>query len=337
MNSTQSPQDRAAHVRAAQIPAVHVVVGAGAVGSGVASRLAAAGHTVKIVTRSGAGPEAPGIEHIAADAGDQRRLAEIADGAHAIYNCANPPYHRWAADWPPLAAALLGGAEASGARLVTMSNLYGAAANSSPMGATDPLDPPSRKGAIRAQMWADALAAHDAGRVRVTEVRASDFFGPGIGDNGHFGDRAIPKLLAGKPMSVIGRTDMAHSWSYIDDVCATLVVAGTDDRALGRAWHVPTGPAMTSQALASAISRAAGQGETKVKTIPTALLKVAGVFSKQIRELPEMTYQFTAPFVIDGTDTTATFDLEATPLDQQIESTIASYRETSSSRPVVAA
>jgi nucleoside-diphosphate-sugar epimerase len=310
----------------AQIPAVHVVVGAGAVGSGVAVRLAAAGHTVKIVTRSGTGPEAPGIEHIAADAGDQRRLAEIADGAHAIYNCANPPYHRWAADWPPLAASMLGAAEASGARLVTMSNLYGAAADSSPMCATDPLDPPSRKGAIRVQMWADALGAHDAGRVRVTEVRASDFFGPGIGDNGHFGDRAIPKLLAGKPMSVIGRTDMAHSWSYIDDVCTTLAVAGTDDRALGRAWHVPTGPAMTSQALANTISLAAGHGGTKVKTIPTGLLKVAGVFSKQIRELPEMTYQFTAPFVIDAADTTATFGLEATPLDQQIDATIASYR-----------
>ncbi len=60
--------------------------------------------------------------------------------------------------------------------------------------------------------------------------------------------------------------------------------------------------------------------------IPTALLKFAGVFSKQIRELPEMTYQFTAPFVIDAADTTTTFGLEATPLDQQVDATIASYR-----------
>jgi nucleoside-diphosphate-sugar epimerase len=306
--------------------AIHVVVGAGAVGSGVALRLAAAGHAVKVVTRSGTGPEAPGIERIAADAGEQRRLTEIADGAHAIYNCANPRYERWAQDWPPLAAAMLGAAEASGARLITMGNLYGAAADSSPMRATDPLAPPSKKGAIRVQMWADALAAHEAGRVRVTEARASDFFGPGIGDNGHFGDRAIPKLLDGKPMSIIGRSDMAHSWSYIDDVCATVAVLGTDDRSLGRAWHVPTAPAMTGQALADAISRAAGHGEAKVKLIPAAMLKLAGIFSKQIRELPEMLYQFTAPFVIDATDTTETFGLEATPLDQQIDATIASYR-----------
>lgn len=305
---------------------IHIVVGAGAVGSGVALRLAASGHAVKVVTRSGTGPEAPGIEHVAADAADQRSLTAIADGAHAIYNCANPPYERWAQDWPPLAAAMLGAAESSGARLVTMSNLYGAAAGSSPMRATDSLAPPSKKGAIRVQMWVDALAAHDAGRVRVTEARASDFFGPGIGDNGHFGDRAIPKLLAGKSMSVIGRSDVTHSWSYIDDVCATLAVLGTDDRSLGRAWHVPTGPALTAQALADAISHAAGHGDAKVKVIPAAMLKLAGIFSKPIRELPEMLYQFTAPFVIEATDTTETFGLEATPLDQQIDATIASYR-----------
>lgn len=302
---------------------LHVVVGAGAVGSGVALHLAAAGHSVKVVTRSGTGPVASGIELITADATNQPRLASIADGAHAIYNCANPPYERWAQDWPPLAAALLGAAEVTGARLVTMSNLYGAAAGSSPMQATDPLAPPSKKGAIRAQMWAEALAAHDAGRVRVTEARASDFFGPGIGDNGHFGDRVIPKLLNGKPIAIVGRSDMAHSWSYIDDVCATLAVLGTDDRSLGRAWHVPTAPAMTGQALADAISRAAGHGDAKVRVIPAAVLKGAGVFSKSIRELPEMLYQFTAPFVIDAADTTETFGLEATPLDQQIEATIA--------------
>ncbi len=324
MNSNQSAPSSAPSP--APESTIHVVVGAGAVGAGVARHLAAAGYIVKIVTRSGTGPEAPGIERIAADASDQRKLTEIAAGAHAIYNCANPPYHQWTADWPPLAAAMLGAAEATGARLVIMSNLYGAAADSSPMGATDRPNPPSRKGAIRVQMWADALAAHVAGRVMATEVRASDFFGPGIGANGHFGDRAIPKLLAGKAMSVIGRTDMAHSWSYIDDVCATLAVAGTDDRALGRAWHVPTAPAMTAQALANAISRAAGHGDAKVKTIPAAMLKIAGVFSKPIRELPEVAYQFAAPFVIDASDTRAMFGLEATPLDQQIDATIASYR-----------
>jgi nucleoside-diphosphate-sugar epimerase len=312
--------------------ATHVIVGAGPIGSGTALRLAQAGHRVIIVTRSGSGPERADIELVAADAADQARLTEIAAGADAIYNCANPPYHRWATDWPPLAASLLGAAETTGARLVTMSNLYVYAADSSPMRASDQLDPPSKKGAIRVQMWRDALGAHEAGRVRVTEARASDYFGPGLGQNGHFGDRVMPKLIAGKSASVIGRSDVPHSWSYVGDVCDTLVVLGTDDRALGRAWHVPTRPPMSAQQLADEVSRVAGHGSATVKTMPNLLLKLAGVFSKPIREIGEMLYQFTAPFELDSSDTTSTFGLEATPLSVQIDATIASY--SGSAQPV---
>jgi len=217
-----------------------------------------------------------------------------------------------------------------------MSNLYGAAQGSSPMKATDPLNPPSKKGAIRAQMWAEALQAHGDGRVRVTEARASDFLGPGIGTSGHFGDRAVPRLLAGKSMMIIGSIDVAHSWTYIGDVCATLVALGADDRALGRAWHVPTGPPMTAQSLATAISRAGGLGDAKVKTISPLMLKVGGVFSKQIRELVEMAYQFTEPFVMDATDTTEVFGIQPTPIEEQLVATVASYRDADARVPASA-
>ena len=307
----------------------HVVVGAGAVGSGVALRLADAGHHVRVVTRSGSGPVHEGIELIAADATDGASLAPIAEGAHALFNCANPPYAKWAALWPPLQAGLLRAAAASGARLVTMGNLYGAAADSSPMRATDPLDPPSRKGAIRVQMWADALEAHRAGRIRTTEVRASDFFGPGVGSSAHLGDRFVPKLLAGKSVSVVGRVDQPHSWSYIDDVCATLAAVALDDRSLGRPWHVPTVEPRTAQEMADAVCDHAGVDRRSVKRLPMAALRIAGIFSPDIRELPEMLYQFERPFVIDAVDTTEVFGLQATPLEDQVAATVASYRSAS--------
>ena len=104
---------------------LHVIVGAGAVGSGTALRLAEAGHDVRLVTRSGNGPDHPAVERVAADATDTTRLVALAGGAHALYNCANPPYDRWATAWPPLAASFLAAAEATEARVVTMGNLYG--------------------------------------------------------------------------------------------------------------------------------------------------------------------------------------------------------------------
>ncbi len=103
----------------------HVVVGAGPVGTGTALELAAAGHDVTVVTRSGSGPVHERIARVRADAADAGALATIAEGAAALYNCANPPYDKWPALWPPIAAALLATAERTGAVLVTMSNLYG--------------------------------------------------------------------------------------------------------------------------------------------------------------------------------------------------------------------
>lgn len=303
----------------------HVIVGAGPIGSGTAQRLADAGHTVKIVTRSGSGPVDARIELVRADASDGRRLTEIAAGAHAIYNCANPKYPDWAVDWPPLAASLLEAAEAVDARLVTMSNLYVYAADSSPMRATDPLEPASKKGAIRARMWLDALDAHRAGRVRVTEARASDFFGPGLGANGHFGDRVMPNIINGKSITYIGDPDVAHSWTFVDDTCDTLVTLGTDDRALGRAWHVPTLPAMSAQQLADAVGAAVGRDSVTVHSIPRALIRFAGLFSKTMRELDELRYQFVRPFELDSTDTTETFGLVATPLEAQVATAVRSY------------
>ena len=43
---------------------LHVVVGAGPVGGGTAERLAAAGHDVRVVTRSGGGPDDARIERV---------------------------------------------------------------------------------------------------------------------------------------------------------------------------------------------------------------------------------------------------------------------------------
>jgi nucleoside-diphosphate-sugar epimerase len=123
-----------------------------------------------------------------------------------------------------------------------------------------------------------------------------------------------------------GRTDMIHSMSYIGDVAATLFVLGTNDRALGRAWHVPTLPAVTLSDRINQLADAAKVDRVKVNRVPTVLLRAAGLFIPPIREVVEMLYQFEAPFEIDATDTTDTFGLEPTPLEEQLLATIESYR-----------
>ncbi len=248
---------------------LHVIVGSGAVGGAVAELLADAGHTVRVVTRSGSGPEREGVERVTADATDADRLTALTRGAVALYNCANPPYDKWLTDWPPLASSLLTAAERTGAGLVTMGNLYGYGPVDGPMTEETPLAATGPKGRMRNRMWADMLAAQAAGRARVTEARASDFYGPGPVGTSHLGQYFMPRLLAGKrPFVLQSDLDAPHSFTYVPDVARTLVTLAGDDRAWGRAWHVPTAPALPLREIATRMAAIAGVRDRGVVVPP---------------------------------------------------------------------
>jgi nucleoside-diphosphate-sugar epimerase len=297
---------------------LHVVVGAGPIGSAAARLLAADGHLVRVVTRSGGGPEHPSIERIAADATDAARLAELARDAVAIYNCANPPYHRWPTEWPPLASALLTAAQRASAVLVTMSNLYAYGPVDGPMTEDLPLAAPTVKGRVRAEMWRDALAAHESGRIRVAEARASDFVGPG--GRSVVNDMVLLPLRAGKRVFAPVNFDVAHSVTYTGDAARALVTLAVDERAWGRAWHVPTNPAMTLRELATRFAALAGVPQPRLRSMPDLVLRLGGLVSPVAREFVEMRYQFERPFVLDSSAAERTFGLKPTPLDEALRS-----------------
>ena len=315
--------------------ALHVIVGYGSAGRATASLLVERGHEVRVITRSG-GPADAEVRHISLDAADATVLTAAARGAAVIYNCASPAYHRWATDWPPLAAALLTAAERTGAVLATVSNLYGYGPVSGPMTEATPLRAQGKKGRVRAQMWLDALAAHEAGRVRVTEVRASDYIG--LDSQSPLGDRVVPRLLAGRKVQVLGSADAAHSWSYIGDVARLLVTVGSDPRAWGRPWHVPTNPPRTQREAIADLARTAGVGPVNVTVMPESTLKLAGLFNPVLRELPEVAYQTKRPFIIDSSAAQATFGLRPTPWHSVLAETVAFYQgKAASPRPQVTA
>lgn len=303
--------------------AQHVIVGAGPVGTATARLLAERGERVRVVTRRGTGPAHPAIERIAADAADAERLTALTEGAAALYNCANPAYHRWPLDWPPLAAALLTAAERTGAVLATVGNLYGYGPVDAPMTEATPLAATGTKGRVRNRMWADALAAHQAGRARITEVRGSDYVGP---EGTSLAMMVLPRVLAGQRVFLPVDWDAPHTWTYIPDVARTLVAAATDERAWGRAWHVPSAPAVSMRDLAGRAAALVGAPAPRLTRMPYPMLWVAGLANPFARELRETAYQFDRPYVLDSTAAIATLGVEATPLDRVVKETVAALR-----------
>ena len=314
---------------------LHLVVGAGSVGSAVTGLLVESGARVRVLTRSGSGPDHPDVERVAGDAADAVRLTELSQGAVAIYNCANPPYHRWAQDWPPIAAALLVAAESSGAVLATCSNLYGygptEAALSEPGLSEDlPLAATGTKGRVRAQMWRDALAAHEAGRVRASEVRGSDYLG--ATDASAVGDFVVPNLIKGRTVRTLGDPYVPHTFTYVGDVARLLVATASDERAWGRPWHVPSHPAVRIADLVGQFADRLDVPTVAVRQLPGWLLRTAALVKPEAREFAEVAHQHTRPWHLDASAAQRTFAVEPTPWDAVLEAHLAPYRKVPQAR-----
>ncbi|MGQ4599074.1 NAD-dependent epimerase/dehydratase family protein [Nocardia sp. R6R-6] len=302
----------------------YVVIGAGPVGSATAQLLAARGDQVRLITRRGHGPDHQLIERIAADATDAAALSRHCTGAGVVFQCAQPPYHRWTTDFPPLAAAVLQAAEVTGAALLSVGNLYGYGQVDGPISERQPLRPNSKKGRLRVQLWAEALAAHQAGRIRFAEVRGSDYLGAGA--KSIFTVMALPAVLAGRRVLFPADLDVAHSWTDVGDTARTLVAVADDENAWGRAWHTPTAPPMSIRELAGLAATVADAAPARVARMPAAMLWAAGLFAPDARELGELRYQFDRPFIIDSSAATAAFGIEPTPTADALRDTIADRR-----------
>lgn len=300
---------------------LRIVLGAGPVGSATALLLADRGEQVRLLTRRGGGPEHPRIERVAADAADPAALTAHSAGATAIYQCAQPPYPRWSAEFPPLIRGTIAAAEQTGALLASVGNLYGYGQFDGPVREDQPLRPNSTKGRVRADLWNEALTAHEAGRLRTVEVRGSDYLGAGATSVATL--LVLAAVRAGKPALVPADLDAAHSWTATDDVARTLVAAADDDTAWGRAWHVPTADPLSVRALADLVAKVAGTEPARVRRMPAAMLWAAGLFNQDARELRETRYQFDRPFVLDSTAAAKQFGIEPTPTETAVRATLA--------------
>ena len=305
------------------MPATHVVLGAGPVGRAVVTALLARGIEAAVVTRSATA--VAGTVSRRADLTDLAAATAAVAGAQVVFQCTTPPYHRWPEQFPALQAHVVAAATSAGALLVVAENLYGYGPVAGPLTEDLPLAATTRKGAVRAKLWQDLAASHQAGRLPVVAGRASDFFGPGVGRGSVVGSRFFTALVSGKAAEVTGDPDRLHTYTYVSDFGEALVRLSAAPQTWGRPWHVPSAPAISTRAFAGRAAALAGQ-QARLRKLARWQLRLVGTAVPAVREMTEMLYEFEDDWVVDHSAYAAALGDHATPLDSALAATVAALR-----------
>ncbi len=297
----------------------HVIFGTGPLGRWTADALRKMGKTVRMINRSGKMVDPlDEVKVIASDAYDHTRNIELTKDAYCIYQCAQPHYHEWEEKFPPLQKAIMDAAIANKSKFIVGDNLYMYGQFFGVLTEDFEMNPISKKGRVRAMMAKEVMEAYEQGKVDVAIGRASDFFGPY--DTALTG-YAIEPAVKGKTVNLLGRNDQPHSFTYIKDFGNLLAALGTNEKAIGQVWFAPTNPAITQAEFVQIIENELGKPVKSMLGGPM-MMRLLGLFNKEIAETVEMMYEWTNPFVIDSNKAEKAFNLKPTPFGQAMHETV---------------
>jgi nucleoside-diphosphate-sugar epimerase len=299
---------------------LHVVFGAGQVGSQLARRLAEKGFEVRVVRRARA-EVGDGIEVVAGDAMDPAFATRVTAGAAVVYHCMNPSAYTkeaWSTEFPKFGEGLIEAAIANGARLVVLDNLYAYGLTDAPRTEETPRGATGPKGQVRVA-WEDRL--HEAARtrgLRFTVGRAGDFFGPGTSEQSLFSPAMVAGLRKGKSAWLVGASDMPHAFGFVPDVVAGLVALGEADADVeGQIFHLPVievAPAELVERLAKAVGSSA-----RSHALPTWALTALAPIVPLFKNLQETLYQWDRPFLASDAKFRARFPNLGSTLEEAVE------------------
>lgn len=191
----------------------------------------------------------PGFQSIIADLLDPGAIQAALQGADVAYFTAGLPYsaHEWETKWPKMLESSINACITHETLLVYLDNPYAYGRTNGLMTEKNQIHPTSRKGKVRAAALGLLDEAARSRGLNHTVGRSADFYGPGA-TTSVFNTFALEKVAAGKKPTWLFDATQPHSLTYTRDIGDALVVLGTDPRAPGREWHLPTArPALTGE------------------------------------------------------------------------------------------
>ena len=289
----------------------------GSIGVPLARELRQYTGQIRLVSRN---PEKvnPTDELFPADFTDFTQIQKAIAGSEVVYVVVGFEYNIkvWRQLWPPFMKAVLDACITHHAKLVFFDNVYMYAESAIPhMTEEAPLQPPSKKGAVRKQLHQMIFDEVEKNSLPALIARSADFYGPD-NRNSTLSIMAAENLAKGKKAQAMGKLDKVHTYTYTPDAARATAILGNTADAYNQVWHVPTtGEKLTSRQWIQLIADELNV-EPKIQLIPLWMLRVMGLFVPVLREFPEMLYQYENDYIFDSSKFENRFGMKAVaPVD----------------------
>jgi len=246
-------------------------------------------------------------------------------GSEVVYLTVGLKYDHtiWQAQWPVIIQHVIAGCLEHNCKLVFFDNVYMYDKNAIPnMTEDSPVNPPSKKGKVRAQNVALINEAiHDHG-LKAVIVRSADFYGP-LSKNGILNTLVLDNVIKDKKANWQADVDRIHSFTYLPDAAKATALLGNTDSAYGQVWHLPTSAERLTGRQLITIATGVMEMKNSYMILSPYMLKFLGIFNRTIKELVEMQYQNTQDYFFNSNKFCSTFSFTPTSYESGIREVLA--------------
>ncbi|MBD0377641.1 MAG: NAD-dependent epimerase/dehydratase family protein, partial [Flavisolibacter sp.] len=207
-------------------------------------------------------------------------------------------------------------------RLVFFDNMYLYDKNSLHNITEDvPVNPPSKKGAVRARIAQMLFDKVNTGELTAMIVRSADFYGPGV-TNSILIEMVYKNMKKGKKAMWFADADKVHSFTYVPDAAKATALLGNTPDAYNQVWHTPTDVQKITGRQWVELFAQEMNIKPRFTVLGKGMVQVFGLFIPVLRESVEMMYQYDRDYFFNSAKFTERFRFEPTPYQEGVREVV---------------
>lgn len=220
---------------------------------------------------------------------DPAQTAQAVRGSSIVYFTAGlpPDTTLWESQFPIMLRNALDASRAVGAKFVYFDNTYMYPQDGRVLTEDVTFAPVGPKGKVRAAMADMVLEEMARGEIPVLIGRAPEFYGPGKTQS-ITNTLILDSIRAGKMPRVPVRDDTFRTLIWTPDASRALAALGNAPDAYGQTWHLPCDDSRLTYQQFVVLASEVWSHDISYKVLSRWLLTIAGLASKQVRELREL-------------------------------------------------